>query len=117
MADESVKKAAATLKTAADMIYQLDDTMTEKEENMIQRANNLRRTSEVTFKTIDKLKHRNARRIRSNGDVQTVRKFERTWSIDIDDDLDDQSSRTMSQRTKPLGKRNDNWNQKRRKSS
>ena len=56
MADESVKKAAATLKTAADMIYQLDDTMTEKEENMIQRANNLRRTSEVTFKTIDKLK-------------------------------------------------------------
>ena len=56
MADESVKKAAATLKTAAEMIYQIDDTMTQKEENLCQRANDLRRTSEVTFKTIDKLK-------------------------------------------------------------
>ena len=56
MANESVKQAAATLKTAAEMIYQMDDTMTQKEENLCQRANDLRRTSEVTFKTIDKLK-------------------------------------------------------------
>ena len=56
MADESVKKAAATLKTAAEMIYQIDDTMTQKEENLCQRANDLRRRSEVTFKTIDTLK-------------------------------------------------------------
>ena len=56
MADESVKKGADILKTAAEMIYQMDDTMTQKEENLCQRANDLRRTSEVTFKTIDKLK-------------------------------------------------------------
>ena len=56
MADERVKKGADILKTAAEMIYQMDDTMTQKEENLCQRANDLRRTSEVTFKTIDKLK-------------------------------------------------------------
>ena len=56
MAEESVKKGKEILKTTVEMIYQIDDTMTQKEENLCQRANDLRRTSEVTFKTIDKLK-------------------------------------------------------------
>ena len=55
-ADESVRKAAETWKTAAEMIYKLDDTMTQEEENLCQRANNLRRRSEVTFKTVDATK-------------------------------------------------------------
>ena len=39
------------------MIYKLDDTMTQEEENLCQRANNLRRRSEVTFKTVDATKY------------------------------------------------------------
>ena len=55
-ADESVRKAAETWKTATEMIYKLDDTMTQEEENLCERANNLRRRSEVTFKTVDATK-------------------------------------------------------------
>ena len=55
-ADESVRQAAETLKTAAEMICRLDDTMTKEEEDLCQRAINLRRRSEFTFKTIDNLK-------------------------------------------------------------
>jgi len=119
MADESVKNSVKILKTAAEMIYQMDDTMTQKEENLCQRANDLRRTSEVTFKTIDKLKHQNARRVRSNGDCQPhigKPKFERAWSVDIDDEIDDQFLK-LSERGK-IGKRKEiSWSQRRRKSS
>ena len=56
MAEETVNQGKEIYKTTAEMIYQIDDTMTQMEENLCQRANDLRRTSEVTFKTIDKLK-------------------------------------------------------------
>ena len=68
-ADESVKKAAETLKTATEMIYQIDDTMTQEEENLCQRAYDLRRASEVTFKTINRLKHQSARRVQSTPSI------------------------------------------------
>ena len=55
-ADETVRQASETFKTAAEMIYKMDDTMTQEEENLCQRANQLRRKSEVTFKTIDPTK-------------------------------------------------------------
>jgi hypothetical protein len=44
------------MNTAAEMIYRIDDTMTQEEENLCQRANQLRRKSEVTFKTIENIK-------------------------------------------------------------
>ena len=56
-ADESVRQAAETLKTAAEMICRLDDTMTKEEEDLCQRAINLRRCSEFTFKTVDNIKY------------------------------------------------------------
>ena len=49
-------QANETLKGVAEMIYKMDDTMTQEEENLCQRANQLRRKSEVTFKTIDPTK-------------------------------------------------------------
>ena len=76
------------------MIYKLDDTMTQEEENLCQRANNLRRRSEVTFKTVDAtkydLKFMNfsslvnfalfrklaARRVHSYGDPESMPQFE-----------------------------------------
>ena len=55
-ADETLLQANETLKGVAEMIYKMDDTMTQEEENLCQRANQLRRKSEVTFKTIDPAK-------------------------------------------------------------
>ena len=55
-ADETLLQANETLKGVAEMIYKMDDTMTQEEENLCQRANQLRRKSEVTFKTIDPTK-------------------------------------------------------------
>lgn len=108
-ADESVKKAAETLKTATEMIYQIDDTMTKEEENLCVRAYDLRRASEVTFKTINKLKHQSARRVQSTPDVPKLKKskFERSWSIDMDsvnDDDTENDSFSSSEIGKKTGK-------------
>jgi len=65
-ADETLLQANETLKGVAEMIYKMDDTMTQEEENLCQRANQLRRKSEVTFKTIDPTKHQTARRVHSS---------------------------------------------------
>ena len=48
--------------------------MTQEEENLCQRAYDLRRASEVTFKTIDKLKHQSARRVQSTPGTYSVYK-------------------------------------------
>jgi len=84
-ADESVRKAAETWKTATEMIYKLDDTMTQEEENLCERANNLRRRSEVTFKTVDATKKIAARRVHSYGDPDMMPKTCLQFEVEPED--------------------------------
>ncbi len=49
-AEETVRQAEEKMKSVTDFIYKLDDTMTQEEEILQNRANKLRRQSMTMFK-------------------------------------------------------------------